>query len=168
MAQGVPQVILDQNPGCILNNLWETSLPGFGEVILDGRFKVNEFDINYWHNFTHGLFFEINVPVRKLCMIDIRYEDLSTPALAGSTNFSQWQQFLVNLNQNLEGYGLNPCSCQDFHFGDIEMSLGWSQTNLENNKFLDFWDTAIKAGIFLPTAPNYGPQCPLMVNHGYN
>ena len=168
MAEGVTQTILDLNPGCIINNLWETSLPGFGEVILEGRFKVSEINLNMWQNFTHGLFLELNIPIRKLATIDFRYEDLSNPALAGSASYSQWQSFLVHLQANLEPYGLSPQACQPFKLGDIELSLGWAQTNLEKNNFLDFWDTAIKAGIFFPTAPNYGPQCPFLVNPGYN
>lgn len=168
IAEGVPTAILDLNPGCIINNLWETSLPGFGEVILKGRFKVSEIDINIWQNFRHGLFLELNLPIRKLAMIDLGYQDLSDPALVGTASYSQWQSFLVNLDANLEAYGLSSNSCQGFKFGDIELSLGWAQTNLKNNKFLDFWDTAIKAGIMFPAAPSYGPQCPFMVNPGYN
>jgi hypothetical protein len=168
IAQGVPDPILDLNPGSILNNLWETSLPGFGEVILKGRFKLNEVNFNYWQNFKHGLFLEVNLPVCKLSIIDFRYEDLSTPAEAGSVNFGQWQSFLVNMASNLEPYGISLNACQNFKFADIVMSLGWAQTNLEKVKFLDFWDTSIKAGILFPTAPAYGPQCPLMVNPGYN
>jgi hypothetical protein len=168
LAQNVPQSILNLNPGSVIDDLWETSLPGFGQIEFDGRFKITEWIWNFQQNFKHGLFMELNIPLLQACVKDFKYIDLSPQSLAGTTNYAQWQAFVANLIPNLALYGINLYNYKQTAFGDLRFSLGWSQTKLTNNMYADFWDTAIKVGIIIPTAPYASPLCPLVVPLGYN
>lgn len=167
LAQGVPADILNRSPGSILNNLWETSLPGFGQVDISGYFKLAEVNLNYQHNLPHNFFVELNLPMRKLELVDLRFTDLSTAAEAGSVNFGSWKNFVGDLAANLEPYGVCLVENHLFNFGDAFLGVGWTQTNLDNPT-LDYWDTTIKLGVMVPLAPRVCPEFPLMVSPGYN
>lgn len=168
IAEGVPATILALNPGAIIDDLWETSLPGFGTIELQGKFKLTEINFNFLQNFKHGFFTELNLPIRKIGIKDFRYNNLATSDLAGSASFSQWQNFTANLVTNLAKYNIHLQNYQDFSLGDIQLAVGWTQTNLTNNKYLDFWDTTVKAGIIIPTAPGTNPNYPLLISSGYD
>lgn len=167
MAEGVPANILAMYPGSVLDNLWLTSLEGFGEVELKGYFKLAEINLNYQQNLHHGIFVEVNLPLRKLGIRDFRYTDLSTQAEAGSTNWNQWKNFVGSLVDNMANYDVFLCNYDSFNVGDSFVGIGWAQSSVDHNT-LDFWDTSIRAGVMLPFAPFALPNFPLTVPSGYN
>lgn len=168
LAQNVPAQILNQNPGAVINNLWENSLPGFGLIEFDGKFKLTEWVLDYQQNFKHGLFMWLHLPVLRASVKDFKYTDLSSPTLTDPTTYANWQIFVANLVSNMQLYGINLENYQKASLGDLRLSLGWSQTKVEGNHYVDFWDTAIQVGLIIPAAPFVSYLCPLVVPLGYN
>lgn len=167
MAENVPANVLARNPGCIINDLWQTSLPGFGEVEINGEVKLTEIDLRYYRNFKHGFFINLDIPIRKLYLTDVKYINLSSQALAGTANYTDWLNFITYLPENMELYGINMGVDRQYHLGDIEFLLGWSQAKATGHKHLDFWETTLKGGITIPTAPFTTDNSPLIVPSGY-
>lgn len=167
IAKGVPTETLNKNPGAIIDNLWNTSQANFGLINLSGKFKFIELNFDYTQNWKNGFFAHLNLPFRNIIVKDFTYTDLSTSALAGTTSFATWQAFSANLVDEMKKYDINLGNHKGSALGDTTLEIGWTQSYVDT-KYVDFWDTTIRAGVMIPTAPRVCPEYPIMVSSGYN
>lgn len=169
LAENVPQAILDKNPDPFINNLWETSSHGcFGNLIFKGSIRVANINFEFFKNFNHGIFLDINIPVRKISIENIQFSDLSTYGNAGSVDFAAWKAYVNNLKQNLTSYGLQLRSDLEMSgAGDLTVMVG-KTINYEETTKLDFIDCTLRGGLLLPTGRQSNPFVIFDIATGYD
>lgn len=128
----------------------------FGQVELNGKFVIDEFDLNWRQNFCWGLFLDLNLPIRTTKLEKITYTDVSPDAGNGGFNKTNvhWRALLTNLDAIFQHYGYNPIntSYSKTAAGDLSLLLGWERMFFANkNNFLAF---TVKGGAILPTGPH--------------
>lgn len=169
IAENVPAFILDKNPDCILNILWQkTPKNCFGKLQFEGEFKVIDINFNVEQNFLGGFFVQINIPVRKLEINNIRFLDDSSAENAGNVNMADWTSFISNFKANLNLYGIiynNNIKAKGF--GDLVMLIG-KTVNYENTQKLDFVDITAKTGVLFPTGKRSDPDQLFSLPTGYD
>ena len=169
IAKGVPQSILNKNPNSILNDLYEKDAEcPFGQLCFSGKFRILSWDFDLQKNFCDGFFLHIHLPVRKLRIYNIKFQDLSTYENSGQVDFQQWRNFTFNFDEDINKYGL--CfsrSVSNSGPGDLTFNLG-KTINYEETTKIDFVDATLEAGILLPTGRSTDPSEPFDLPTGYN
>ena len=125
----------------------------FGQVELNGKFVVNEFNLNWRQNLRWGLFLDAHLPIRTTKLEKISYTDLSPASGNAGYNQSnpQWRALLTNLDAlfQLYGYSTVKTSYSKTDAGDLSLLLGWDRMLFSDNN--NFLACTIKGGALLPT-----------------
>src|SRR3990167_4706609 len=81
LAQGVPQEVLDKNPGGFLNTLFEQQTGNnFGKIAWNGCVETYEWDFTVWQNLVCGFYLLYYIPFRSVKVQSICFTDFSTPS----------------------------------------------------------------------------------------
>jgi hypothetical protein len=147
------------------------AIPGrgpFGLVQFGGKFKITEGVIDIKQNFTHGIFTQLNLPIRSLKITNIGIEDLSPTdnAFPDSTT-PAWTQLILSLNDVLEHHGLSAGPVRTTGVGDFSWLVGWTH-NHQNTELLDYVDVTVKTGVLFPTGKARNENAVFSLPTGYN
>lgn len=170
IAQGVPQAILDRNPDCYFNEVWEKQplYSYFGQMDIQGSLSLIEFLPTLIQNLSHGFFLSLTIPVEQIAIKGVNFVDLSTPKSAGThISFARWQHAINQLNENMARYGTCIASTSNKGLGDIQLLAGWG-FNYEDIEILDYIDFTITAGVNFPTGKHADPAKTFNLPLGYN
>jgi hypothetical protein len=170
LGKNVPLEILEKMPNNVLINLWDEKTDcQFGKLKFLGNFKTREIAFNFQQNVCHGFFGQLYIPVRKLAINNITYDDRSLqPGAMKDAEFIKYRHFILELRKNLNAVGIN----YNKHFnytgiGDTSFLLGWT-FNYEDTKHLDFIDTTFKLGLLFPTGRTTDINNVFDLPQGYN
>ncbi|MBD3231983.1 hypothetical protein GF322_04995 [Candidatus Dependentiae bacterium] len=156
--------------GQALNN-HEAATGTFGRLSFDGKFELNDFNVNLRQNIKCGFFLEFLMPIREVKIKDITYTDLSPETGIYNKNRAEWIQFLNNIDTVLSNYGLAAHNAQysQTSLGDISLLIGWQGVNvMEDTKTFDFLALTIKTGILFPSGDRDNENYVFSVPTGYN
>jgi len=170
LFKNVPQILERTYPKTILNNIWEHQPEDsdFGKIRFTGKFRMTEADIDLQKNFCNGFFGELHLPIRKLEIYDVNYENLSTYLnKPEGINYQKWSTFVNFLPENLRMYDINIDGFKSKGVGDLSLLLGYT-VNHENTEYIDFIDFTAKAGILFPTGKKKNLNNPFSIPLGYN
>ena len=126
----------------------------FGQLKFDGKFTLNEFNIDLHQNLVSGFFLELHMPIRDLSIKNISYQDMSPTTGIYNKNTPQWRQFLNQLDTILASYDLNPYNKKysETALGDMSFLIGWKGINQkEENDTTRFLGLTLKGGVLFPT-----------------
>ncbi|MGE0207203.1 MAG: hypothetical protein AB7R69_05140, partial [Candidatus Babeliales bacterium] len=142
--------------------------PGFGQLLFSGKFQIIESYLNVYQNLINGFFLQANIPIRKLKITQIAYEDLSPDdTIFPNKNTPVWQEFLANFNAILNQFDLKLKGADRTDVGDLAILGGWT-TNYENTKHLDYIDVTAKLGVLFPTGKRKKLSRPFDIPQGYD
>lgn len=169
LTKNVPPVILEKNSNHFLDTLWQKKVGAcFAQLEFLGDFKIVDVNFDYAQNAENGLFIEFNIPVRRLMLSEINFNDLSSSRYAQDVDMKDWQQLIENFSTTLQLYGI------DYHknierggFGDLAIVIG-KTVNYEGTKKLDFIDATLKFGILCPTGKKTNPDILFDLPTGYD
>lgn len=170
IAQGVPQDILQCNPDCYFNEVWQKQAhcQTFGSMDIQGTLSLIEFLPTLIQNLSHGFFISLTVPIEDLTIKNINFVDLSTPKCAGpDISFARWQRTIARLNENIAHYGTCIQPWSNKGLGDIQLLAGWG-LNYEDIEILDYIDFTITTGVNFPTGKLANPTATFSLPLGYN
>lgn len=170
IAQGVPNKVFDQVSEDILNNLWQdtTTRSSFGQLCVDGRFRIMSADLFLTQNGAHGFFAELHIPIRKITLSHIDFIDHSSDDDAGtSVNLKQWSAFIEDFASMMKRYDIHAGHVEEDGLGDISLKAGWA-LNYDETEKIDFIDFTIMSGLLLPTSKKQNPSIPFAFPLGYN
>ena len=78
----------------------------FGQLEFDGKFKIDEFNIDLRQNLVENFFIEAHLPIRHVKLHNINYTDKSPVTGIFSQQYWAWKQFKNQLNTLLSNYDL--------------------------------------------------------------
>ncbi|MCX5922582.1 MAG: hypothetical protein NTX86_04630 [Candidatus Dependentiae bacterium] len=163
LGNGVPNKDSSNPADAALIALSQTEANGcFAHLSFPGYFKVIESDIVLYQNFTHGLFTQFYMPVRRFKIHPQHFFDLSQ-----THSVPAWNNFLTKFNAILARYDLSLCPIEQSAIGDISLLLGWT-INYEKATTLDFIDFTIKGGILTPSGTARSEHCVFDISSGYD
>lgn len=123
----------------------------FGYFQYGGKFSLTEVHLMATINGKHGLFAQIDLPVRFMTLNNLCYKDLSIQDCACPNAQSIiWKTFLKIQNQIYNRYDLCVGGFTKRGLGDMSVQLGWGY-NYQETRVLDFIDITGKVGMLLPT-----------------
>lgn len=126
----------------------------FGQLEFDGKFRINNFNIDLRQNLVSNFYLEAHLPIRNLKLYNISYTDKSPATGIFSQQYWAWKIFKNNLNTILSNHNLKEynTSYSETGLGDASILLGWQdiETNIDNEhiKLISF---GLKSGILFPT-----------------
>jgi len=142
----------------------------FGLLDFNGKFKINDFNINIRQNLVSNFFLELLTPIRNVSISNISYNDRSPATGFYSKNTPNWINFLNNFDTVLSNYGLNTYN-KKFNktaFGDITLLGGWQgDFKTEGEDPMRFALTT-KLGILFPSGAKENTNYLFSVPTGYN
>ena len=124
----------------------------FGMLSFGGQFELIEMIISGVQNFGCGLFTQILVPIKRMSLCGVNYQDLSSTDCGSYPNAGNpyWNIFGNQFQSILNKYCLTCKNWTDTGIGDIALLFGWT-FNYENTLVLDYIDGSAKIGVSLPT-----------------
>ncbi|MFC1894857.1 hypothetical protein ACFLYH_02815 [Candidatus Dependentiae bacterium] len=143
----------------------------FGQLKFDGKFELNEVNIDLRQNLVSGFFLEGHLPVRDVSLKNISYNDMSPETGIYNKNMAQWRQFKNQLDVILQNYGLNSATKKysQTGLGDLSILVGWQ--GIKENKEDDttrFLGLTLKGGILFPTGNKDKTDYVFSLPTGYN
>jgi len=176
LGKNVPKD-LSKETNLILHQLEQIPSKGnFGILSFSGKFKTWELIVNFQQNFKNGFFANVHVPIRRLEIKNIKYEDVSCatdetcsllPCPQTENANTYWQAFLNMFNRILADHKLSIANTAQQGIGDTSIALGYT-INYEDTDFLDFVDGTIRLGILIPTGKKKNENCVFSLPTGYN
>ncbi len=139
----------------------------FGKLLFKGNFEIFEFVFNFVQNLDRGFFVELNIPIRKIKITTMDYEDLSPDSGEYNINTPVWQQFLTNFDAILARFCINKGVIKKSGAGNLSLIGGYTW-NYENTTHLDFIDMTMRIGVQLPTDIKKNPNRSFDVSTGYD
>ena len=99
----------------------------FGNLKFSGKFTLLEGNIDIRQNLVEGFFIEGHLPIRKVKVENISYDDLSPTTGRYSQTTGEWIQLKQQLNNLLNIYGLKNYETvyDKTGLGDLSFSIGW-------------------------------------------
>lgn len=142
--------------------------PGFGQLLFSGKFQVFEIYLNVYQNLIKGFFLQANIPIRKLKIFNINFQDLSpNDSIFPNKNTPQWQAFLQSFDQILDKFNLSLKGANRTDVGDLTILGGWT-LNHEETEIFDYFDVNTKIGFLFPTGKRKNQNQPFDLPQGYN
>ena len=136
----------------LLVNQSETN-SNFGKLAFEGKFMLNEANLDLRQNIASGFFLEGHLPIRSVKTEGIKFVDQSPTSGPFTKDTAEWVQVKNNLNTIINAYGIynynTPYDRTDV--GDLSIMLGWQTTEDKDPEFLDYYSLAFRAGVLLPT-----------------
>ena len=141
---------------------------GIGFLDLSAKSKILETHLAYTQNFSHGVFFQVHIPIHTIELTRVQYdipfiEDWhyhdDTPTL--------WRTFAQHFLPIMKHWGLSVDGYRKTGLGDITLALGVTRNNDETSYF-DFIDATAKVGILLPTGRSVHVDQVFDIALGYN
>jgi hypothetical protein len=140
----------------------------FGQLIFSGKFQIFEVYLNLYQNLVNGFFLQANIPVRKLKIYHIAYQDLSPDDnLFPNKNTPIWLDFLHNFNQILSSFNISLKGANHTDVGDLSILGGWT-LNHEETEIFDYLDVNAKIGFLFPTGKRKNQNHPFDLPQGYD
>lgn len=140
----------------------------FGFLSFSGSFKTIEAPFNLYQNLINGFFLQAYLPIRKLSIKNISYQDLSPlDGPAPNKETPEWQIFLQNLNPVLAQFNINIKNSIRSGPGDFSLLLGWAYNNVHTVTF-DYIDVDAKIGALFPTGKRRDLDNPFSLPLGYD
>lgn len=169
LGVNVPNKDLNNPLDLILNQL--ALLPArenFATFSIAGRFNIIEGNISFTQNINRGFFIQFHLPVRKLQIKNITFNDLSpTDTICPNINTPEWQRFLQFFDTILERHTLNKDPFKKTGVGDLTSWLGWTH-NYQETELLDYIDINLMAGFLAPTGKKRDENSIFALPLGYN
>lgn len=146
----------------------EVGRDNFGKLKFTGKFNIREILFLFSQNFTRGFFGQVYIPIRKLKINKITFEDQSpTDTACPNINTPIWQAFLNNFDAILQKHDISLKGVNRTGVGDISLLIGWTHSYHET-ELLDFVDTTIRVGILTPSGRQKDPDKAFDLPHGYD
>lgn len=150
-------------------------IPGFhftgedGTISLNGKFVINELDLDIQQNLVSGFFLYLYMPIRWLKVDDIKIINHTSPS---NPHAAEFQAFLdTGFNTALNEFGLkNATTPFNGHgLGDVIFYLGWQGYNNTSlgSIFKDI-NGAVQVGLILPTSSSKSHHEVVSLSTGYN
>jgi hypothetical protein len=155
----------------ILTELTRSSVGQYCEhLAYGGSFRLFETHILITQNFRHGLFLQVDVPIRimklsDICPISSAPDWIPCPCPCVATR--PWHNFLSLYDKILQKYGLSTKAFKKTAVGDLSTLVGWSG-NFQDFSILDYVDLDFKCGIIFPTGTRQHINEPFDIPSGYN
>jgi hypothetical protein len=143
------------------------SQPNFGVFSTHGKFNIVELNCSFTQNFFYGFFGQINLPVRKLEIHDICFQDLTPTTGYPNRSTPEWQAFLLSFNAILDRYCLSAAPFDRTGVGDLNALLGWT-INYQDTDVIDYVDATFKVGVLCPTGKPRNENEIFSLPMGYN
>lgn len=146
----------------------EPSRNCFATYSMNGDFSIAESYISFIQNIKKGFFAQFNMPIRRLKISNICFNDLSpTDDMCPNINNQTWQRFKCLFNDMLERYCLSCQPMNETGIGDICLYGGWTR-NYQETTTLDYIDLTIKAGVLIPSGKTRDEDKLFSLPLGYN
>lgn len=140
----------------------------FGYLRFLGRFTLAEMHLMATINARHGLFAQIDVPLRFMSLRKIYCQDLSELGCQCPNGQNViWKTFLKIQDQIYNRYGINAGGFSKQGAGDISIMFGWGY-NYQELRVLDFIDITGKIGMLLPSGKKQNIDYAFDLPLGYN
>src|SRR5207247_45736 len=98
----------------------------FATFSIHGKFSILEANLFFYQNLVRGFFFHFHLPIRKLKIKNVNFEDLSpTDQIIPNINSPEWQRFLMFFDAILKRYNLSREPTKEKGVGDLTAWLGW-------------------------------------------
>ncbi|MCF7799457.1 hypothetical protein K9L05_04500 [Candidatus Babeliales bacterium] len=142
------------------------------ELAFDGKFEINELNLDLRQNIISGLFVQLLVPVRHVNLKQIKYIDKTdtTADFFDATRTNTWESLKENLSPILNSYGIQNYNqtIKKTNFGDITLLLGWQGYPCSNdNPKIDI-GLELKMGLMFPAGSNLNPNSIFSIPTGYD
>ncbi len=169
LGVNVPDKDLNNPLDLILNQLaLVPARENFATFSITSRFNIFEGNVTFTQNFKRGFFIQFHLPIRKLQIKNITFNDLSpTDDLFPNINTPEWQRFLQFFDDILERHGLRRDPFKRTGVGDLTSWLGWTH-NYQETEVLDFVDINLMAAILSPSSKQRDENQIFSLAHGYN
>ncbi|MFA5074584.1 MAG: hypothetical protein WC436_00610 [Candidatus Babeliales bacterium] len=146
------------------------------ELAFDGKFEINELNLDLRQNIISGLFVQLLVPVRQVEIKQIKYidqSDLTDPFFTTRQDLAHtttWESLKTNLNTILNSYGIQNYnqSIKKTNFGDITLLVGWQGYPCSNDKPAIDIGLELKLGLLFPAGSNLNPNYIFSIPTGYD
>ncbi len=169
LSVGVPNKDLNNPLDLILNQL--SLLPArenFATFSITGRFNIIETNVSLIQNFKRGFFIQFHIPIRRLQVKNITFNDLSpTDNINPNINTPEWQRFLQFFDDILERHNLSKNRIRRTGVGDLTSWIGWTH-NYQETDVLDYIDIHIMIGILSSTGKQRDENNIFSIPQGYN
>lgn len=140
----------------------------FGMLKYHGRFTIDELHILWTQNFDHGIFLQVDFPIRHMQLSHVCYEDLSPKdGPCPNIHTRTWQTFLKLYDKILARYDLSASGFNHTALGDISASFGWG-FNYQDTRVLDYVDMSLMVGMLFPSGRKKNIDCAFDMPSGYN
>jgi len=163
LGKKVPDKDPTKQENIVLDNLQQVEATDcFGHLSFNGRFREAGVNLLLTQNFDHGIFAQLDIPIRRLEVRNVSYSDCSA-----DKKDPNWQAFLASFSSILTLYELDIRSCKQTGIGDMSLLLGWTR-NYEETEYLDFIDWTLKTGVLFPTGEKRSIQNAFSLPNGYD
>jgi len=140
----------------------------FATFSINGTFSIFEANFSYIQNTYQGIFVQAYLPVRKLQIKNIVFNDLSpTNIIFSNKNTPIWQAFLRQFDSILQKYELSREAIDRTGVGDLTLFVGWTH-NYQETKIIDFIDASLRLGLLFPTGKTRDEDKVFSLPLGYN
>lgn len=140
----------------------------FGCYLFDGRFSIVDGAMTWTHNYSHGFFSQVHLPLRWIRISDVSFCDVSsTDSCCVNQANPIWQTFINNLCPLLKHYNRTIAGYDKKGVGDLVLIAGWG-FNYEETEELDFIDLSLRMGVLVPTSARTKPERVFDIPLGYN
>lgn len=140
----------------------------FGMLKYHGRFTLDELHVLWTQNFAHGLYLQVDFPIRHMKLSRVCYEDLSPKdGPCPNVHTRTWQTFLKLYERILARYDLRACGFNHTALGDISASVGWGY-NYQDTRILDYVDMSFMVGTLFPSGRKRNIDSAFDMPTGYN
>jgi len=142
----------------------------FGQLVFNGKFRINDINLNIRQNIAAGFFLELLTPIRNVSFKNISYTDLSPDDGIYSKTNSTWIQFKNSINTFLNDYGYKAYNkgYDKTGFGDMTLLLGWEGLFQTGGKDPIKFAFTGKTGVLFPTGTKEKTDYLFSVPTGYN
>ncbi len=157
---------LSSNYNALLADLYNSGFDesGTGSLAYSGKFTNFQGNIYLAQNISHGFFFDLVIPFKRLEIKDVAFTDLSTGPDAESV---EWLSVRNNLTGILGQYNLTAAGYKKTGVGDLLIGAGWSYSKTDSD-VIDFFDTTLKFCISVPTADKKDEDNAFAIPLGYD
>ncbi len=141
----------------LLENIQDTHTP---PLTVDGDLQVIQAELQYTHNFEHGLFATFHLPIRHFTFSHINIDLVSD-------QFSQeMDTFSKRIPDILARLGFTQLARNGSRLGDASFLFGYTH-NYEDTTHLDFIDTTLYLGVLTPSGDIPDTQIVFDLPSGY-
>lgn len=140
----------------------------FAFYSINGTFRIFESNISYIQNAVHGFFAQAYLPVRRIKINNICFNDISPTDSENPNNQTpMWVAFKNNFDAILHRYSLSKSPLDETGVGDLSLLAGWTH-NFQETESIDFIDTTLKFGLLVPTGKKRNEDHIFSIPLGYN